>query len=89
MISILECKLEAMLCLIPNNSESAEPKMCGRTFVKCIEDATGKEKYICIGMMLLFYSGFQIGMFLPYFWKWVFKNPFKNSLFIYLVEVWF
>ena len=42
-VALLECKLQAMLCLVPGNTE-LEPQMCGREFEKCIEEAQQGKK---------------------------------------------
>ena len=59
-VAFLECKLEAMLCLVRPEKSGSEPQMCGRNFEKCIGDALGKKWNSMIHLLLwLFCSNTQ------------------------------
>ena len=51
-VAFLECKLEAMLCLVRPEKSGSEPQMCGRNFEKCIGDALGKKWNSMIHLLL-------------------------------------
>ena len=64
-MAFLECKLEAMLCLVRPEKSGSEPQMCGRNFEKCIGDALGKKWNSMIHLLLwLFCSNIYYMVFL-------------------------